>query len=77
MQTYPIGQAMFKNLHLNMGVCHHRKCIPLLLELVQSKVVEPLGIVTQTTGVDNATTAYKAFDKREAGWTKVELLVTR
>jgi len=74
MQTYPIGQAMNKNLHLNMGVCHHRKYIPPLLKLVQSKVVEPLSILTQKTSVDNATTAYKAFDKREAGWTKVELL---
>jgi threonine dehydrogenase-like Zn-dependent dehydrogenase len=73
MQYYPLGIAMNKNLRLNMGNCNHRKYIPMLLELVQSNVVEPLGILTQTKGVRQAIEAYQAFDKREAGWTKVEL----
>jgi threonine dehydrogenase-like Zn-dependent dehydrogenase len=74
MTHYPLGMAMNKNLRLNMGNCNHRKYIPMLLELVQSNVVEPLGILTQTANVGRAIDAYKAFDKREAGWTKVELV---
>jgi threonine dehydrogenase-like Zn-dependent dehydrogenase len=74
MQHYPLGMAMNKNLRLNMGNCNHRKYIPMLIDLVQSNIVEPLGILTRTTSVGHAIEAYKAFDKREAGWTKVELL---
>lgn len=74
VRHYPLGMAMNKTLRLNMGNCNHRKYIPMLLELVQSSVVEPLGILTQTTNVGRALDAYKAFDKREAGWTKVELV---
>ena len=73
MQHYPIGVAMNKNLRLNMGICNHRKYIPMLIELVQSGAIEPLGIVTQTKGIGQALEAYKAFDRRESGWTKVEL----
>lgn len=73
MQHYPIGVAMNKNLRLNMGNCNHRKYIPMLIELVQSGAIEPLGIVTQTKGIGQVLEAYKAFDRRESGWTKVEL----
>lgn len=74
MQTYPIGQAMNKNLRLNMGNCNHRKYIPTLIEVVHSGIVEPLGILTQTRRFSDAVAAYKAFDVREPGWTKVELV---
>ncbi len=74
VQHYPIGKAMNKNLHLNMGNCNHRKYIPSLIDLVQSNIVEPLGILTQTRSFSDAVAAYKAFDVRQPGWTKVELV---
>jgi len=77
LRSYPIGMAMNKNLRLNMGNCHHRKYLPMLVGLVESGVVKPLSILTQTKGMDEAVEAYKAFDKREAGWTKVELVASR
>ena len=76
-KSYPIGMAMNKNVRLNMGNCNHRKYLPMLIELVQSGVVEPLGVLTQTKDTDDAINAYQAFDRREAGWTKVELVASR
>lgn len=73
---FPIGEAMNKNLRINMGNCHHRKYIPLLLELVQGGVVDPTTILSEIKPFSNAIDAYKAFDKREPGWVKVELQPT-
>ncbi|HVY56679.1 MAG TPA: zinc-dependent alcohol dehydrogenase [Xanthobacteraceae bacterium] len=72
--TFPIGKAMNKNLAINMGNCHHRRYIPHLLELVRSQVVDPVAILTQVEPIRDAVEAYKAFDKRERGWVKVELV---
>jgi threonine dehydrogenase-like Zn-dependent dehydrogenase len=71
--TFPLGQAMNKNLTIKMGNCHHRKYIPLLLELVRTGATDPRKILTQVGPLANAIDAYKHFDKREAGWVKVML----
>lgn len=65
---------MHKNLSIRMGNCHHRKYIPYLLELVRSGAVDPLKFLTQEEIMGDAIAAYRAFDKREAGWVKVELM---
>jgi threonine dehydrogenase-like Zn-dependent dehydrogenase len=71
---FPIGEAMNKNLTINMGNCNHRKYIPMLLERVRSGAIDPMAIVTQQEPLSSAIDAYKAFDRREPGWIKVELL---
>jgi len=71
--TFPIGKAMNKNLTLKMGNCNHRHYMPELIELVRSGRVDPTAILTQKGALASALDAYKAFDRREAGWTKVEL----
>lgn len=71
---FPIGTAMNKNLTIRMGNCNHRKYIPHLLELVRTGAFEPETILTQCEDLVSAVDAYKAFDKRQAGWMKVELL---
>ena len=73
MQTFPIGQAMNKNLTLKMGNCNHRKYIPHLVDLVASGVVDPAAVLTQTEPIQDAISAYRAFDERQPGWIKVEL----
>jgi threonine dehydrogenase-like Zn-dependent dehydrogenase len=73
MTTFPIGQAMNKNLTLKMGNCNHRKYIPLLVDLVASGVVDPITVLTQSEPIQDAISAYKAFDERQPGWIKVEL----
>lgn len=72
-RTFPIGEAMNKNLTLQMGNCNHRKYIPKLVDLVQTGQVDPTAIITQQAPLASAIDAYKAFDRREAGWVKVEL----
>jgi threonine dehydrogenase-like Zn-dependent dehydrogenase len=72
-KTFPIGKAMNKNLTLQMGNCHHRKYIPILLPYVQSGVFDPSRMLTQSTPLASAIEAYEAFDLREQGWIKVLL----
>ena len=72
-QSFPIGMAMNKNLTLRMGNCPHRKYIPQLVELVRSGVIDPVAILSKAEPITGAIEAYKAFDRREPGWLKVEL----
>src|SRR5690606_1164040 len=67
MQTFPIGQAMEKNLTIQTGNCHHRKYIPKLLEMVRSGVVDPCAVLTKREPLTAAIDAFKAFDKRQPG----------
>lgn len=74
MRFFPLGQAMAKNLTINMGNCNHRRYIPMLIELVQSGSVKPERLITNVEPLSSATEAYKLFDERQPGWIKVELL---
>ena len=71
--TFPIGMAMNKNITMNMGNCHHRKYIPLLIEMVQARRIDPAEILTQVKPMTDAIAAFEAFDRRQNGWIKVEL----
>ncbi|WP_261663444.1 hypothetical protein [Deinococcus sp. Marseille-Q6407] len=73
MTTYPIGKAMNKNLTVRMGNCNHRTIIPKLVDLVAAGVVDPAKVLTEHEHMHSAIDAYKAFDKRQPGWIKVEL----
>jgi threonine dehydrogenase-like Zn-dependent dehydrogenase len=73
-QFFPIGMAMNKNLTINMGNCNHRKYIPILVDLVRNGTIDPAQILTQTAPMTSAIDAYKAFDTRQSGWVKVELV---
>ena len=44
-----------------------------MIELVEAGAVDPAEILTQTEPPADAIEAYKAFDRRESGWVKVEL----
>ncbi|HEY4547505.1 MAG TPA: aldehyde dehydrogenase, partial [Pedomonas sp.] len=72
-RVFPIGEAMNKNLAINMGNCNHRRYIPHLIELVRSKAIDPTDILTHAVPLGSALDAYKAFDLRRTGWIKVEL----
>jgi threonine dehydrogenase-like Zn-dependent dehydrogenase len=77
MNSFPIGLAMNKNLTVNMGNCNHRKYIPELMELIKEDVLDPEKILTHIEPLTSALDAYEAFDERQAGWVKVELIPTR
>jgi threonine dehydrogenase-like Zn-dependent dehydrogenase len=72
-ESFPIGTAMNKNLTLKMGNCNHRKYIPRLIDFVRTGVVDPTQILTETQPLGSAIEAYREFDLRHRGWTKVKL----
>jgi threonine dehydrogenase-like Zn-dependent dehydrogenase len=69
----PIGQAVEKNLTLQMGNCPHRRYVPQLVEMVVTGVADPSAVLTQSEPLVDALEAYRSFDRREAGWLKVML----
>jgi threonine dehydrogenase-like Zn-dependent dehydrogenase len=75
-RTFPIGDAMNKNLTIKMGNCNHRKYIPRLIELVMARAIDPTQILTQHEPLSDAVSAYEAFDTRQESWIKVELQPT-
>ncbi|MGE8497483.1 MAG: zinc-dependent alcohol dehydrogenase [Pseudomonas sp.] len=70
---FPIGLAMNKNLTINMGNCNHRRYILRLIEMVLAGRIDPSKILTQVKPMTDAIEAFKAFDRRDSGWIKVEL----
>jgi threonine dehydrogenase-like Zn-dependent dehydrogenase len=72
-RLFQIGGAMDKNLTIKAGNTPHRKYIPDLIELVEAGAIDPSDVLTQTEPLTDAIEAYKAFDRRESGWVKVEL----
>ena len=76
VQTFPIGEAMNKNLTILGGNCNHRRYIPELIGLVASGIVEPDQVLTNRGSMVSAIDAYEKFDARASGWTKVELTPT-
>src|SRR5262249_41622052 len=74
--NFPIGQAMNKNLTIHVANCPHRRYLPRLVDLVRNGTVDPTRVLTQQAPLMHALDAYKAFDERQAGWVKVELLPT-
>ncbi len=72
-QFFPLGQAMSKQLKINMGNCNHRKYLPSLLNLVVSGAADPAQILTEQEPLMSAIDAFKAFDERQPGWVKVKL----
>jgi threonine dehydrogenase-like Zn-dependent dehydrogenase len=74
VRSFPIGTAMLKNLTLKMGNCNHRKYIPMLLELVERGSIDPAKILTKVEPFGSAIEAYQAFDRRQQGWMKVEIV---
>jgi threonine dehydrogenase-like Zn-dependent dehydrogenase len=72
-KSFPIGEAMMKNLTMKMGNCNHRRYIPMLVQKVRSKEIEPEKILTRRAPFARAIEEYLAFDRRSPGFTKVEL----
>jgi threonine dehydrogenase-like Zn-dependent dehydrogenase len=73
VNTFPIGNAMEKNLTIRMGNCNHRKYVPRLLELIRNGSVDPAEVLTQIEPMTDVIEAYKRFDRRSPGWIKVML----
>jgi threonine dehydrogenase-like Zn-dependent dehydrogenase len=71
--TFPVDAAMNKNLTVKMGNCNHRRYAPHLVELVRTGAIDPTEILSHVEPLTEVIPAYESFDKRAAGWIKVEL----
>jgi threonine dehydrogenase-like Zn-dependent dehydrogenase len=71
---FPIGMAMNRNITVKMGNCPHRRYIPKLVEMVRNGTINPARLLTQMEPLVSVLDAYRAFDRREEGWVKVELI---
>ncbi len=74
--SFPIHQALFKNVTFATGVCSVQAEIPLLAEMLRdgrldAELVE--GLVTHKLGLSKGAEAYRLFDERPNGLTKVVL----
>ncbi len=73
LRAFPIGAAMGKNLTIKTGNCNHRKYISRLVDLTRSGAIDPTAVLTQVEPLTGVIEAYKAFDRRQPGWIKVQL----
>lgn len=67
----PMGVAFGKGLTFKMGQTHTHKYMPALLEHVLRGVIDPSFIISHRLQLDDAPNAYKWFNDKDRGCTKV------
>ena len=70
---FPIGDAMQRNLSIDMGNCDHRRYVPRLVDLVEGGQVDPTRVTSHEEPMGDAIAACEAFDLRRPGWIEVAL----
>jgi glutathione-independent formaldehyde dehydrogenase len=70
---FDFGSFWFKGQHMGTGQCPVKRCNRYLRSLIAEDKVKPSWIVSRDLPLDQAPEAYKHFDAREEGWTKVVL----
>lgn len=73
VHSFPIGQAMMRNVTINMGNCNHRRYLPRLVDLVAAGTIDPATVLTRNAPLMSAIDAYRQFDRQADGWLKVSL----
>ena len=71
--AFDFGQFWFKGLSLGTGQCNVKAYNRPLSRLIESDKVKPSWIVSHQLPLAKAPEAYKNFDARNRGWTKVVL----
>jgi glutathione-independent formaldehyde dehydrogenase len=67
------GLCWFKGQHIGTGQCHVKAYNRQLRDLIHAGRAKPSFIVSHQLALDQAPEAYKHFDARDNGWTKVVL----
>ena len=70
---FDFGSFWFKGQHMGTGQCPVKHYNRYLRSLIAEDKVKPSWIVSHDLPLDQAAEAYKHFDAREDGWTKVVL----
>jgi glutathione-independent formaldehyde dehydrogenase len=68
-----VGSFWFRGQHMGTGQCPVKRYNRYLRSLIAEDKVKPSWIVSHDLPLDQAPEAYKHFDAREEGWTKVIL----
>ena len=68
-----VGSFWFRGQHMGTGQCPVKRYNRYLRSLIAEDKVKPSWIVSHDLLLDQAPEAYKHFDAREEGWTKVIL----
>ncbi len=64
MNKFPIGLVMGRNINITGGVCHHRRYMDILANLIKSGV-DPTFVFTHQFELDDIKEAYHMFDKEK------------
>lgn len=67
------GDAFDKGLTFRMGQTHVQKYLPELLSFIEAGKLSPEAIITHRMGLEDATEAYKIFDKKQQDCRKIIL----
>ena len=71
--AFDFGQFWFKGQRMGTGQANVKAYNRLLSRLIEKDKVKPSWIVSHELPLEQAPEAYKNFDKRKTGWTKVIL----
>jgi threonine dehydrogenase-like Zn-dependent dehydrogenase len=74
--AFKFGRFFEKGLTMGTGQCNVKAYNRYLCELIAADKVKPSFLVSHELPLDKAPDAYKHFDEREKGWTKVVLKPT-
>ena len=73
VDRFPIGAVFAKGLTLRAGQTHVHGYLPLLLELVERRELDPSVIISHRLALEDAPIAYRCFRDLPDTWTKVVL----
>jgi threonine dehydrogenase-like Zn-dependent dehydrogenase len=73
-ESFPLGRAFDRNLTINLGICHHRRYIPKLLQSIVSGTIDPTRILPQRDRLPTAIEGFESLREGYAEWMQVELL---
>jgi threonine dehydrogenase-like Zn-dependent dehydrogenase len=71
--AFDVGLFFSKGLHMGSGQANVKAYNRYLARLIHDGKAKPSFLVSHDLGLDEAPDAYKHFDAREPGWTKVVL----
>lgn len=71
VDNFPLGFAFNKGLSLKMGQTHVQKYLPMLLEWIEEKKIDPTFVITHRLKLEDAPRAYAMFLKKEDKCIKV------
>jgi glutathione-independent formaldehyde dehydrogenase len=71
--AFDVGLFFQKGLSMGSGQCNVKAYNRYLRDLIATGVAEPSFLVSHELALDEAPSAYRHFDERDEGWTKVVL----